>query len=68
MMLCQPRLPSAPGGMGYSQAINAMEALTSKMKGTTLRGRSTMLAIENPRMAVERSVDRNPQQTQGKGG
>ena len=44
----------------HLQAIIAMEALESRMKGTTLYGRRAMLAIANPRMATKREISGNP--------
>jgi hypothetical protein len=42
--------------VSYLQAIIATEALASKMEGTTLYGRRTRLAMENPRVAIEREI------------
>lgn len=51
--------------MNDLQAIIATEALASKMKGTTAYGRRTMLAIENPSIAVEEGDQRKVRQTDG---
>ena len=54
---CQ-RLPFDPG-MRHLQAIIATEALESEMKGTTVYGRRTTLAMENPSKAMEGEISGN---------
>lgn len=51
-----PRLRSAR----HLPAIIATEALASRIKGTAVYGRRTMLAIANPSTAVEGKVSEDP--------
>jgi hypothetical protein len=53
-------VPPRLRNVGHLPAIIATEALASRIKGTAVYGRRTMLAIANPSTAVEGKISEDP--------